>query len=133
MDVRGGRVYRVEGVVLRRLSIGETDRVVTLFTPGKGKLGVVAKGARGPRSRLGGVTEPFTYLRALLAQGQNLDVLTQAETINAFPCIRKDLARVGYASYFVELIDVGTDERHPSPALWDLLVGSLSALEAAAA
>src|ERR1051325_8250199 len=129
MEVKGGRVYRVEGIVLRRLSIGETDRVVTLFTPARGKIGVVAKGARGPRSRLGGVTEPFTYLRALLAQGQNLDVLTQAESINPFTAIRKDLARVGYASYFVELIDAGTDERHPSRTLWDLLLGSLSALE----
>jgi DNA repair protein RecO (recombination protein O) len=132
-DLKGGRVYRVEGVVLRRISFGETDRVVTLFTRSKGKLSVVAKGARGPKSRLGGATEPFTYLHALLALGQNLDVLTQAEAQNSYTGLRKDLTRVGYASYFVELIDAGTEERQPAPALWDLLVGGLGTLEAGAA
>jgi DNA repair protein RecO (recombination protein O) len=117
--------------VLRRLSLGETDRIVTLFTRNRGKLSAVAKGARGPKSRLSGVTEPFTYFNALLAQGQNLDVLTQAEVQNAFVGIRKDLPRVGFASYFVEVVDAGVEERQPSPELWDLLVAALSTLETA--
>src|SRR5579864_178097 len=99
-----GRVYRVEAVVMRRLAIGETDRVVVFFTRERGKISVVARGARGPRSRLAGLTEPFTYLHALLAQGQSLEVLTQGEVQNAFPAIRKDLVRIGYASYFSELV-----------------------------
>lgn len=129
---RGARVYRAEAVVLRRLSLGETDRIVTLFTRYRGKLSAVAKGARGPKSRLSGVTEPFTYFNGLLSQGQNLDVLTQAEVQNAFVGIRKDLTRVGYASYFVELVDAGLEERQPSPELWDVLVAALSTLETAA-
>src|SRR5437762_3269673 len=42
------RIYRAEAVVLRRLSIGETDRVATLFTRNRGKLNVIAKAARTP-------------------------------------------------------------------------------------
>jgi DNA repair protein RecO (recombination protein O) len=129
--MRGARVYRAEAVVLRRLSFGETDRVVTLFTRDLGKLSVVAKGARGPRSRLAGTTEPFTYFNGLLAVGQNLDVLTQSEVVNAFSGLRKDLVRIGYASFFVELVDTGVEERQPHPELWDLLVAALSTLEAA--
>src|SRR2546422_731128 len=120
-DVRGARVYRAEAVVLRRLSFGETDRVVTLFTRDRGKLSVVAKGARGPRSRLAGSTEPFTYFNGLLAVGQNLDVLTQSEVVNAFSGIRKDLEKIGYASFFVEVVDAGVEERQPNAELWDLL------------
>jgi len=125
----GGRVYRAEAVVLKRLSFGETDRLVTLLTRDRGKLGAVAKGARGPRSRLAGVTEPFTYFHGLLAVGQNLDVLTQAEVQDSFVGLRKDLVKVGYASYFVELVDAATEERQPVPELWELLVASLSTLE----
>jgi DNA repair protein RecO (recombination protein O) len=124
----GGRVYRVEAVVLRRLSTGETDRVVSLFTRERGKVSAIAKGARGPRSRLGGVTEPFTYFHGLLAVGQNLDVLTQAEVQDAFADLRKDLTRIGYASYFVEVVDAGVEERQAAPELWDLLVAALSTL-----
>ena len=126
-----GRVYRVDAVVIRRISIGETDRVVTLFSREKGKFNAVAKGARGPRSRLAGATEPFTHVRGLLAQGQSLDVLTQAEVREAFAGIRKNLARVGYASYYIEVVDAGVEERQPSALLWDLLVQSLRALETA--
>ena len=123
------RVYRVEAVVLKRLSTGETDRVLTLLVRDRGKLGAIAKGARGPKSRLGGATEPFTYFRGLLAQGQNLDVLTQAEVQSAFTGIRKDLERIGYASYFLELVDAGLVERQPAPEVWDLLVAALTVLE----
>jgi DNA repair protein RecO (recombination protein O) len=125
------RVYRTEAVVLRRLSFGETDRVVTLFTRDRGKLSAVAKGARGPRSKLSGVTEPFTYFHGLMAKGQNLDVLTQAEVQSSFSGIRRDLVRVGYASYFAEIVDVGVEERQKMEPLWDLLVGALGTLESA--
>jgi DNA repair protein RecO (recombination protein O) len=125
----GGRVYKVDAVVLRRLSLGETDRIVTLFTRDRGKLSAVAKGARGPRSRLGGATEPFTCFEGLLSQGQNLDVLTQAQVRNPFPSIRKDLVKVGFASHFLEIVDAGTEERQSSPELWDLLVAALGVLE----
>lgn len=124
-----GRTYKAEVVVLRRLSLGETDRVVTLFTRDRGKLNAVAKGARGPRSKLAGATEPFTYFEAVLAQGQNLDVLTQAHVHHPFSTIRKDLVRVGYASHFIELVDAGIEERQAMPELWDLLVAALSTLE----
>jgi DNA repair protein RecO (recombination protein O) len=129
--VSGGRVYKVEAIVLRRLSLGETDRVVTLFTRERGKLNAIAKGARGPRSRLGGATEPFTCFTGLLAQGQNLDVLTQAQLRSPFPNIRKDLIRVGYASHFLEIVDAGTEERQVARELWDLLAAALAALEKA--
>lgn len=128
---RSARVYRAEAVVLRRISLGETDRVVTLFTRDRGKLNAVAKGARGPRSKLGGVTEPFTCFTGMLSQGQNLDVLTQGDVQNAFSGIRKDLVRIGYASYFLELLDAGVEERQPMPELWDLLVAALTTLETA--
>jgi len=124
-----GRTYKAEAVVLRRLSLGETDRVVTLFTRDRGKLNAVAKGSRGPRSKLAGATEPFTYFEGVFAQGQNLDVLTQAQVHHPFSVIRKDLVRVGYASHFLELVDAGTEERQSMPELWDLLLGALSALE----
>jgi DNA repair protein RecO (recombination protein O) len=116
-------------VVLRRLSVGETDRVVTLFTRDKGKLNAIAKGARGPKSRLAAATEPFTCFDGMLAIGQNLDVLTQADVVQPFSDLRKDLIRVGYGSYFLELVDAGIEERQPSPELWDLLVAALATLE----
>jgi DNA repair protein RecO (recombination protein O) len=126
---RGARVYNEEAIVLRRVSTGETDRVLTLFCRESGKISAIAKGARGPRSRLAAATEPFASARVMLAQGQTLDVLTQAEVRSAFPRIRADLVRIGYAGYFLELIDAGLEDRQPAPEVWDLLLRALGGLE----
>jgi DNA repair protein RecO (recombination protein O) len=127
----GERLYRASAVVLRRVNLGETDRIVTLFTREHGKLNAVAKGARGPRSRVSGATEPFTRFDALLAVGQSLDVLTQAQVTAGGGPLRADLQRVGYASHFLELVDGATEERQPAPELWALLVEALEVLETA--
>ena len=48
------RVYKTEAIVLRTMDLGEADRVLTVLTPRLGKLRVIAKGVRRPRSRIGG-------------------------------------------------------------------------------
>ena len=76
------RVYRTEAVVLKGVDFGETDKVLTLYTLHQGKLRVVAKGVRRPGSRLGGHLDILTHSQLLLAHGRNLDIVTQAETID---------------------------------------------------
>ncbi|MBM3458637.1 MAG: DNA repair protein RecO [Armatimonadetes bacterium] len=125
------RVYRVQALVLHRHNLGETDRIARLFTREYGKVGAVAKGARGPRSRLSGATEPFTRLSGQLARGQNLDILTQAVVEDAYPALRRDLTRVGFAAHCLEIADAGLEERQPSPEFWDLTVSTLKLLETA--
>jgi DNA repair protein RecO (recombination protein O) len=125
------RVYKAQALVLRRISVGETDRILTLFTREYGKLSAIAKGARRELSRIAAVTEPFTFSRVLLAVGQNLDVLTQGEVREAFQKIRADLTRISFASYFTELVEASLEERQPNPDLFDLLLSSLYILEQA--
>jgi DNA repair protein RecO (recombination protein O) len=123
------RVYKAHAVVLARIPIGETDKVVTLLTREWGKLRAIAKGARRPTSRLAGATELFTYARMLLSAGQNLDVLSQAEVREAFPGLRQDLMKIGNASYLAELADAVTTERQPNAELFDLLLSALYVVE----
>jgi len=123
-------VYKVEAIVLRRTNLGEADRIVTLFTREHGRLPVAAKGARKPKSRFAGRLELFTHLRALLAQGRTLDVVSQVEVIDPFPAIRADLARMSAASFLAEITDRALPEREPQPAVFAAL---RQALRAAAA
>lgn len=119
------RVYSAEALVLRRTDLGEADRIVTIFTPHVGKLRAVAKGVRRPTSRLGGHLELFTHSRVLIAKGRDLDIITQAETINSFIGMRDDLWRATFAYYAAEIADRLTVERNPEPAVFDLLVKTL--------
>jgi len=119
------RVYRTEAVVLKRSDLGEADRLLTLYTAEYGKVRAVAKGVRKPTSRKGGHVEQFVQTRLLLARGRNLDIVTQAETVEPFLPLRRDLWRVSYACYAAELLDVFTEEGEENRTLYDLLVSVL--------
>ncbi len=125
---RRTRVYRTEAVVLRRMDLGEADRLLTLFTPDEGKVKAIAKGVRRPGSRKSGHLEPFTRVRLMLARGRELDIITQAEAVDLHPELQSDLERLGAASYIVELIDRFTVQEIGTSALYDLLIGALAQL-----
>jgi DNA repair protein RecO (recombination protein O) len=99
---------------LKRTDFGEADRILTLFTPDLGKMRAIAKGARKPSSRKSGHIELFTYSMLLLAKGRHLDVVTQADTLDAFMPLRVSLERLGYAYYLAELLDRFSEESDPS-------------------
>jgi DNA repair protein RecO (recombination protein O) len=125
-------VYKAHGIVLHRFSLGETDRVLTLFTRESGKLSAVAKGSRRPGSRLSGATELFTAANMLLAVGKSFDIVSQCEIQESFPGVRSDLGLLARATYLCELTDRLTEEREPDPELFDLLLSALYLLQRAA-
>ena len=116
------RVYRTEVIVLRRTDFGEADRLLTVFTPGRGKLRLVAKGARKPSSRKSGHVELFSHGQFMVAVGRELDIVTQAETLEPFLPLREDLLRATYAYYVAELADAFTAERDENGHLFRLLI-----------
>jgi DNA repair protein RecO (recombination protein O) len=121
------KVFRTKAIVLRRQNLGEADRILTLYTHDHGKLKVVAKGVRKPQSRKAGHVELFAQVDVLIARGRSsLDVLSQADLIDAYQPIREDLIHTTYAAHFVELLDAFTEEADESPPLYQLLVDGLS-------
>jgi DNA repair protein RecO (recombination protein O) len=122
------RLYRTEAVILRRQDLGETDRLLTLYTPERGKLRAIAKGVRKPSSRKAGHLELFMHSALLVARGRNLDIVTQAEAIHAYRALREDLDRITYAHYAVELLDRFASEGEENRPLFALLVDTLGRL-----
>src|SRR5690606_36846968 len=83
-------LYKAEAVVLRSRSLGEADKIVTLFTYERGKVEAVARGVRRPRSRLLGVTQLFIHGRFLPYERKSLDTISQGEIVRSFlPLDRK--------------------------------------------
>ncbi|MBL7200899.1 MAG: DNA repair protein RecO [Anaerolineae bacterium] len=125
MSQRRERLYRTEAVVLRRQAVGEADRLLTLYTPTRGKVRVIAKGVRKPTSRKAGHLELFAHSTLLVARGKTLDIVTQAESLHSFRALREDLERVTYAHYAVELLDRFSSEEQENQLLFNLLVDTL--------
>lgn len=123
------KLYRDEGIVVRTYKLGEADRIVVLLTARHGKVRAVAKGARRPKSRLGGRVEPLTNLSLLLYQGRELDIVSQAETIETFHSIRRDLGRMTNGLAMAEAVEQVATEGQPQQALYRMLRGALAALD----
>lgn len=123
------RTYRSEAIVLRRQDFGEADRMLTLYSREFGKVRALAKGARKPQTRKTGHVELFMRTNFLFARGRNIDIITQAELVEAYPAIREDLVRTTYASYAVELLDGMTAEGDHDLGKYDLLSKALGWLE----
>ena len=129
MPSREPRSYRAQAIVLGHIEYGEADRILRLFTYEKGKITAIAKGVRKIRSRKAGHLEPFTQVNLFLAKGRNMDIVTQAETVNGFLGLREDLQRVAYANYVMEVLDRFTYEEGPNIGIFRLLANTLSRLE----
>ncbi|WP_100398308.1 DNA repair protein RecO [Bacillus sp. FJAT-44742] len=119
---------KAEGIVLRTISYGESNVIVTLFTREAGKIAVMAKGAKKPKSRLASITQPFMYGMFLYYKGSGMSTLSQGDPVNSFKLVRADINKTAYASYFVEMVDKLTEEKERNPYLFELLLQLLQYL-----
>ncbi|WP_129338010.1 DNA repair protein RecO [Cellulomonas endophytica] len=127
-------LYRDEAIVLRTHSLGEADRIVTLLSREHGKVRAVVKGVRRTGSRFGSRLEPFQRVDLQLSTGRNLDVVTQAETLDASArAIAPDYALYTVGTVMLETAErLVADEREPAVQQYRLLAGALRALAARA-
>jgi len=122
------RVYQTEAIVLKRIKLGEADRILTLYTPSLGKIRAVAKGSRRTTSKLGGHVELLTHSQLMLARGRNLDIVTQAQTIDNFLALKENLDKLSFGLYISELVDSFTPDHVEDRRLFNLLLDTLQQL-----
>jgi len=119
------RTYQTEAIIIKKIKLGEADRILTLYTPHLGKLRAVAKGVRRPRSKLAGHLELLTHSQITLARGRNLDTIIGSQTINSFLPLKSDLYLTSYALYAAELVDLFTVDNIENYPLFQLLLEAM--------
>lgn len=124
------RNYTTDALVLRNRQLGEKDRIVSLLSREHGKIPTVAKGARRPGSRLAAPSQQFTFAQFALAKGRNFDIITQVAIHDTFYALHTNIIATACASCATELLERALSERHPEPALFDLLMETLRSLVA---
>lgn len=123
------RLYKTEGLVLRTIAVGEADRIVTLLTPGLGKLRVAVRGARRTKSRLGGHVDTLNRVQLSLARGRTLGVVTGADALETFSHLKSDLDQTAFAMYLADLADSLMPEDTPHPVTYSLLLESFRLID----
>ncbi|MBI4549149.1 MAG: DNA repair protein RecO, partial [Ignavibacteriae bacterium] len=123
-------IVKTEAVVLRSMKYRESSKIVTFYTRQFGKISVIAKGARLPKSNYGSALEPMSYVSTVLYKkdGREIQTLSQADVVKSFLSLRENLQKMAVGMTIIELVNVVVHEQEENAALFNLLVDSLSAV-----
>lgn len=124
------RTYKTEGIILKRRNLGETDRILTVFSQIDGKIQVKAPGVRKITSRRAPHVEGLnlSIFSLYKSSRSSLAFVTEAETLENFSSVKNDLAKIGYAYYICELINGLCAEGQENRGVFSLLKATLCAL-----
>lgn len=109
-----------EGIVLRRRTFAEADRILVIFTRDQGKLSVLARGVRRAKARNAAGLDLLTRSELLLIPGRSMAVLAQARAVG-LPWPGSDIVRTACGGVLAELVDATIEENHPDPELYQLI------------
>jgi DNA repair protein RecO (recombination protein O) len=120
--------YKTRGIIIKRINLGEADKIITFYTATRGKMRARAIGVRKQESKLAGSLELFMHSDLILARGRNLDVVTSAQAINSFSNLRSDLKKTSFAYFSIELIEKFVPEELKDTRIFSLLAETLKVL-----
>ena len=123
-------LVRSEGIVLKTYALGDTSRIVCVYTRDHGLVKMVAKGARKSPSRFGVALEPLSRARFhfYLKPDRDLHLVSQTDTLDPIGVRIADLSRLAHAQAAVELLDRLVWGEEPHVELYDLLAATLVAV-----
>ena len=125
-------IVRTEAIVTRSLNYGETSQIVTLFTREKGKITVMAKGARRTKSSFGATLQLMAYTQVVFyyKPGRGLQTLSESAHVESFHRLHRSLEKISIGLRVVELIHALLEEEDPQPSVFNLTRQTLRRLNA---
>ena len=122
-------IVKVKGIVISENNYSETSKLLNVFTKEYGIVGIIAKGAKRLKSPLRSVTTKLSYgyFQFNYKEGK-LSNLIVADVINPFNEIKKDLLKISYASYLLELTSQVVKQSNEKQ-IFDLLEEALLKIE----
>ena len=118
-------VIDVEGIVINTKNYGDTSKIIDILTKEYGIIGVMAKGCKSLKSNLRSVTDKLTYANfTIYYKKDKLSLLSEASVINNFSNIKKDIEKISYASFLLDLTNQ-VYKQSESEDIYDLLISSL--------
>ena len=119
-----------QGIVLRETQTKESDKILTLLTPERGKLSVIARGVRRKSCRYAACAQALVWSEWTLYHRGDWYYVNEGATLELFSGLREDLEAMALGFYFAELTEAVTAEEVPAPELTRHLLNGLYAISA---
>ncbi len=120
---------KTDGLIIRDLNVGEADRIITILTREKGIVRASARGARRVNSRLSTATRLFCYSDFTLFKGREKYIIDEAEPLEFFLGVNRELEKLALAQYFAQLCGFLTPEEEPAELFLRLILNALHFIE----
>ena len=118
-------IVKMKGIVIAENNMGDFDKMLTMLTPGCGKISCVAKGARRPKSSLLAGTQFLCFGEYVMYKGQEHYTINSCDVIEVFYNIRTDLDKLQEATYITKIIQNVTNENENSYKILQLFLNTL--------
>ncbi|HYO46352.1 MAG TPA: DNA repair protein RecO [Gemmatimonadota bacterium] len=124
-------IVRTEAFVLKAFRFGETSMIYRLLTRDRGVVPVIARGARGPKSRLGAAVNAFRRLDVTYYDkpSREIQTLSQAEVVADYPDIVSSLEKLEVAGLWFRFLRSILPDGAPAEPFYALAVDALVRLE----
>lgn len=123
------RSHKTEGIVIKRKSLAEADRIITIYSKTYGKITIMARGVRRISSRRSPHIELLNHASFSIHRGKQMFSLSEVESMNNFSSLKKDLRKVGIAYHMCELVDGLCAENEQNEQIFHLLNETLLRIE----
>ena len=122
-------IKKIEGIIVSEVDYKESSKIINIFSPDVGVIGVLARGTKKVKSNLSGVTSKLTYgYFHIQYKEYGFSTLMEVDVINGFKNIRKSIDKISYASYLLELSSMVY--KHGSNIdIYNLLIASLKKID----
>ena len=126
-------ITKTEAIILKGMKYRETSKILTLYTREFGKISVIAKGARSPKSKFGSALEPMNYVLAVFYKKDNRDLhlLAQCDLMKSFRGISEEMDRLHAAMAVVELVNAVSHAEEQNEKLFTTTVEALEKINRA--
>ena len=121
-------IIKTKGIIIQESNMGDFDKMLTILTPGYGKISCSARGARRPKSALLAGTQFLCFGEYMLYKGANTYNINSCETIEVFYNLRMDLDKLNYAVDMAKCVYSVTNENENSFEVIQLILNSLYTL-----
>ena len=118
-------IIKTKGLVILESNMNDYDKMITILTPDKGKIGVAARGARRSKSTMIAGTQFLSFSDFILYHGPSSYSVNSCETIEVFYNIRTDLEKLNYAATICRMVYDVTDENQYTYQILQLLLNTL--------
>ena len=122
-------IEKVEGIIITEKAYSETSKIIDVITKEHGIISILAKGARTLKSPFGSSSTKLTHGYFNIVYKENkLSTLKEIDVINYYKKIKKDITKISYATYILELVEQVIKQVN-NEEVYDNLIASLNKIE----